>query len=402
MLQSWLPPGGENLFQKIKQVCQEAEASGKKLYRLSIGQPQGPALKSAREKCAEYALSEEECWHEYQDNGCVPIQLQNFAKRFAEAHVQTNLLLTPLGDHLDYLPIPGIKPMIGLIPLACGLGRHGRLLEVGSMTNPGYPVPETWSKYLRVNHFSLRTDPGNVFRPDLENEENLASYLDLAMLNLPNNPSGTIATRQYWRETCAFCEKNGIRLFNDGAYLALAHSDNCFALADVAPEFPELSWLEAYSASKSIANGTGWRVGAVVGSPDFVNDLRTIKGNTDSGFFAPAAGGALYALENDQDGIAKVRKMYEVRLRILITWLENQGLELAIKPGAGFFTLWKAPKRAFGRKMKDAEDFNLTMIRETGVVGVHFDPYIRYAVCRPIEKWADPICDAFTKANVSY
>lgn len=398
MRKSWLPPGGGNLFQEIKKVCQEAEASGQTLYRLSIGQPSGPALESARLKVAELVQSKEESWHEYQDNTCIPIP--DFARRFAQAHVRTNL--RELGDGVDTMPIPGIKPMLGLLPLACGLGRDGQLLRVGSMTEPGYPVPKTWSGYLRVQHYSFMTNPDNAFRPDLEREGDYIDVADLAMFNFPHNPSGQIATREYWLKVCAYCAKNGIRLFNDGAYLALAHNIDCCALADVAPEFPDLSWLEGYSASKSIANGTGWRVGSVAGSPDFVGDLRTIKGNTDSGFFAPAAAGALHALEHDQEGVLRSRYVYGARLGMLVPWLRELGLKLAVEPGAGFFTLWEAPKFAFGREMKDARDFNLTMIRETGIVGVHFDPYIRYAVCGPIEDWTDQICDAFSKANVSY
>ena len=123
-MKSWLPPGGGNLFQEIKRVCQEAEASGQTLYRLSIGQPSGPALKSARDKCAVYVQSDEDCWHEYQDNGFLPAMYPNWARRFAQAHVQVNL--QGLGDQLDTLPIPGIKPMLGLLTLACGLAKDGQ------------------------------------------------------------------------------------------------------------------------------------------------------------------------------------------------------------------------------------------------------------------------------------
>lgn len=394
----WLPAGGANLFQEIKQVCREAEAAGQKLYRLSIGQPTGPALESAREKTAKIVLSGEECWHEYQDNGCLPIP--DFARRFAQAHVY-EADLEEYGEGVDYMPIPGIKPMLGLVMMACGNKRFGHPLSVGTMTNPGYPVPQTWSKYLRVNHCSFSTNQANKFRPDLEFECD-GGIVDLAMLNFPHNPSGQIATYDYWMEVCAFCEEHGIRLFNDGAYLALRHGPHSYALADVAVRFPRLSWLEAYSASKSIANGTGWRVGAVAGSPDFVGDLRTIKGNTDSGFFAPAAGGALHALENDKASLEQVRNTYGRRLHILMGLLTEAGLQLVVEPGAGFFTLWKAPKRAFGRDMTDARDFNLTMIKETGIVGVHFHPYIRYAVCGPVEDWTEQIKSVFELAEVSY
>jgi len=395
MLRLWLSPGGANLFQEIKQVCAEAEAEGKKLRRLSIGQPSGPALESARQKAAECTLSEDESWHEYQDNGCVPIS--DFAQRFVQAHFQTDI--AKFGNQLGFMPIPGIKPMLPLVQLACM--RVDSPLLVNGMTDPGYPVPQTWAGYLGACYVPFRTNPDNGFLPDFELERHGLDF-NLSMLNFPHNPSGQIATREYWLRTCEFCVKNGVRLFNDGAYLALAHSDECCALAEVAPDFPELSWLEAYSASKAIANGTGWRVGAVVGSADFVNDLKTIKGNTDSGFFAPAAAGALYALEYDKVGIDAVRQTYRWRLNFLTALLLDRGLQLAVSPGAGFFTLWQAPKRAFGREMKDARDFNLMMIKETGIVGVHFHPYIRYAVCGSVGDWADEISSAFKLANVSY
>jgi len=117
MPESWLLPGGTNLFQDIKKACTEAEISGQKLYRLSIGQPSGPALMSARVEASRCVLCKDECWHEYQDNGCLPIP--DFAKRFVEAHLHHHRDLSVFGDQIAFLPIPGIKPMIPLVLLAC-------------------------------------------------------------------------------------------------------------------------------------------------------------------------------------------------------------------------------------------------------------------------------------------
>ena len=82
--------------------------------------------------------------------------------------------------------------------------------------------------------------------------------------------------------------------------------------------------------------------------------------------------------------------------------LERLGQAGAQEPAAGFFTLWLVPARAFGRAMADATAFNLAMIQETGVVGVHFPGYLRYAVCADVEALADDIDAAFAKAAVSY
>ncbi len=391
MRKSYLPSGGVNLFQGIKAKCREAEASGRKLYRLSIGQPAGPALLSARKAASEAVLSELESMHEYQDNGSPGIP--DFARRFVQAHFNFSLA----GKEVEYLPIPGIKPMLGLVQLACGAAQQKFL--VGTVDKPGYPTPADWSKYLQLNQYSLPLNLENGFRfkpADIKKDTRLV------MVNYPHNPTGQIATKEWWMELCRYCEENDIRLFNDNPYYILSHTKESCALTEVATGFRNLSWVEAFSASKVISNGTGWRIGAMVGSPDFIGDIATIKGNSDSGFVAPMAVGVLHAIENDKAGVAAARELYGRRIKILKGILIRQGMQPAIEPGAGFFTLWKRPDKAFGEAIRDAEHFNYLMIEKTGVVGVHFEPYMRYAVTSDIEGWAKIIEDAFTAAKVSY
>ena len=138
-------------------------------------------------------------------------------------------------------------------------------------------------------------------------------------------------------------------------------------------------------AAKLVGNGTGWHVGAMVGSPDFIGDLREVKGKTDTGFVAPMAAGVLAAIENDQEEIRSCREMYRIPLRLIIKLLTGNGMKLAIEPGAGFFTLWLVPSKAFGVNIESAEQFNSMMIDETGLVGIPFPGYVRYAVVADIQ-----------------
>lgn len=388
MRRSWLPEGGVNKFQKIKAKCAEAEESGIKLIKLSIGQPTGPALLSAREAAAKAVMSDEESMHEYQDNGSPGIP--GFAQKFVQAHI-------PKVDlnkrDIAYLPIPGIKPILGMIPIACGKNPY-----VGTTTNPGYPTPVDQCIEYGIRAYALLTEPHNHF---LFKPYDIHPNTNLIMMNYPHNPTGQISTRKWLEELCEYCQTNGIRLFNDGAYHMLAHSSSNCTLTEVALNYPDLECAEAFSASK-VGNGTGWRVGAICGSKEFIEDIARKKGNLDSGFVAFAAAGVLESVTNDMDSIIKIRNEYEKRLRILMELLQGYGMQLAVSPGAGFFTLWKTPKKAFGEKVKDAEHFNHLMIEKTGVVGVDFDPYIRYAVVATIEDLIDPIKGAFIKANVSY
>jgi len=391
---SRLPAGGGNLFQEIKRRTAEAEAAGNKIRKLTIGQPAGPALGTARKYAAEMVLRDEECVHEYQDNGSPGVP--GFAKKFVGLHQKCEL---PEG--LDYLPIPGIKPMLGLIPMACGGVDEYIVPKVATMTDPGYPTPGVWCKYLFFDHYALAINPENEF---LFSSDDIEEGTSLLMLNYPHNPTGQVATREWWRVICVYCEENDIRIFNDAAYSILSYSNESCNLAEVAPEFPELSWCEAYSASKVIGNGTGWRIGAMVGSPDFIGDIATIKGNTDSGFVAAMAYGTLKCMQEDMDSIWASKNIYRTRINVLTNILEANGMRIAVTPSAGFFTLWIVPKEAFGQPIKDAREFNYLMIEKTGVAGVHFGKYIRYAVTSPINKveWISAIDKAFREADVKY
>lgn len=398
---SWLPEAEGNLFQRIKAMCDEAEANGQKLYKLSIGQPMGAALKSARIVASQAILNPEQAMHEYQDNGSRGCP--NFAERFVQAHLPAG---TDMGK-VAFLPTPGTKPMLGLVIAACGAEELREKLIVRTHTKPGYPTPRVQAGYWGVEHFSLPTNPENnfLFGPkDLQKRNSRPSKQTLVMVNFPHNPTGIIATREWWREICAFCQKHGIRLFNDAAYAALAWNLESCLLAEVAGEFPDLSWVEVYSASKILGNACGWRIGAMVGSLDFIADIARIKGETDSGFSAALACGVLHAVENDQESIESIRTMYQVRMEVLNGILQGAGMRLVVEPQVGFFSLWETPREVFGQAVKGAEHFNRLMIQRTGIVGVHFPPYMRYSTCAPME---DPdfiraVEEGFQRARISY
>ena len=392
MQRSRLPAGGGNIFQKIRAKRAEAAGQGMQLFDLSIGEPKGAALISARKAARDAVMSDEEAMHAYQYNDCPAVP--DFARRFVIAHLTR---VMPEG-RVEYLPIPGIKPIIGLLPLACGCALED--VTVATMTKPGYPIPADWCAYhVNVTHYPLPLNVQNQFRFSASDIETGTS---LVMTNYPHNPSGQIATADWLHTVCQHCSDNDIRLFNDAAYFSLSHSEDSATLAEVAIDYPDLSWAEAYTAAKLIGNGTGWHVGAMIGSPDFMADVKEVKGKTDAGIVAPMAAGAIAALEEDQVGIAQYREMYRARLDSLIGVMSDYGMRIAAQPQAGFYTLWEAPSRAFGERMDSSEAFNFAMIDKVGVVGVHFPGCIRYAVCADVAAIEIGLRKAFEAADVGY
>lgn len=396
---SWLDEDGGNIFIAIKALRDKRIKSKKKVFDISIGEPSGAPLRIARRVASRAILSNKTAIHGYQDTG--ERGVPGFSKRFTQIHVETDL-----DDfHVDYAPIVGIKPTLLQVLLARNCFKKS--IKVGHMTNPGYPVPKTMCQYLKIeNNYSLQTNINNRFLPGIED---IKKGTNVLMFNLPHNPSGQIATADWWHEICAYCEEKGISVVNDGAYNMLNHSNDSSTLADVAIHYRHLPWIELNSASKPIGNTTGWRIGAAVGSPKFIEDLKKIKGNIDSGFCAALAKGVLAAVERDKRGMIKNRIMYADRLNILMDTLGKRGMKPAYIPQAGFFALYKRPKIAFNTQIHSSSQFNELMIENTGVVGVPFDgdtdetSYIRYAVASSnIGRMKKGISTAFQEAQVAY
>lgn len=462
--ESRLPQGRENIFQKIKKKTEEVQATGREIHKLSIGQPVGSPFLIARVFASLAVMMSVEEIHEYQDNGASGVtrffeslhdcgvsvdtirqiaklelflttrgslrgslygslvgdtiacqryvldlldnsktdhapswvrKCPDFAREFCQFH--NNIDFDDV-DGLGFLPIPGIKSMLSLIPQACNT--VDELLFVGTMTNPGYPIPKTHAEPLGYKVYELPLTSENKFRFSVED---LHPAMDLLMLNCPHNPSGQTVTESWWHEICDYCQTFDIRIFNDATYAKLAFEEHC-TLADVAVHYPDLSWAEAYSASKMGCNFTGWRVGAIVGSADFVGDIATVKGNADSGFFAPVAVGVLVATRYEKEATVEYCQTFQRRQKRLCQTMREKGMRLAVEPRATFFNIWQVPKCAFGQEIKDAQHFNYLMIEKGGLIGMHFDSYYRCAVVADIfqEEFISAIEMAFDRASVEY
>lgn len=396
-LKSWLGDSQGNLFQRIKKKTDAAIAEGKTIVKLSIGEPSGPAPFIARQAAAEAVMSEKEDIHRYQDNGSPGVP--DFAKRFVHAIVPN--LANADQDRLAYLPIPGIKPMLGIIPQACGGVAKG--VRVATMTDPGYPTPYDQCKIQGIPVQQITLSPEDNFIVSAAHLEKLRLRPDLIMLNYPHNPSGQCLSVGHVEELCSYASRTPYtRLFFDVAYAPLHHKAWPSLIADVAVRYPRLSWAAAYSASK-MTNMTGWRIGAIVGSPDFVSDIARLKESSDSGFNPSASAGVIALCEKSYETVTDFAEVYENRLSKLSSILLGAGMIPAADPAAGFFSLWKCPTEAFGKRITDAEQFTDMLIGQHGVVCVPFGKYVRCAVCTDaVDQYPDIIKQAFAAAEVSY
>lgn len=398
-----LPATGINLFQQIYILLREyRERTGEEPLNLSLGNPDGVPPEALLRLKSRYAKDPGYDYHTYAEDK----DLHGFAGAMVELHGAIKVAEFP---HLRALPIAGIKTASALMPLACGLHlpdkTRRKAFRVASNL-PAYDVVGTWSDaYLAAERTVWPLVSADNMRLNLSRlkealKKDGADRADMIFVVRPGNPAAVGANRSEWKELIEFCLERGTRLVNDGAYAGLASKSTHVPLAQVAKDYPDLEWLEMYSVSKSF-NDPGARLGALVGSNDFVEDFILVKGNTDSGP-VPGVMAAYGDLLSDRAAAKKalgaIRGLYEKRLSYLIPKLAAAGLKPACSTEAGFFTLWKVPKEVLGTPLPEknrAEAFNRAVISVTGIVGVHFtgfshdgkpEPLIRYAVCADVLK----------------
>jgi len=266
----------------------------------------------------------------------------------------------------------GTKPALAMLPLA--FVNPG---DVVFQTVPGYPVMATHSKYLGGEVVDLPLLEENAFLPDLKTiDPDLADRCKLFYINYPNNPTGAVATDEFYDELIVFAKKHNILIVQDAPYATLVYDSERKSLLQ-RPGAMDCC-LELHSMSKAY-NMTGWRIAFFCGAEWAVNALATIKDNCDSGQFKAIQLAACAGIA-DESLAEEIRVHYEQRLRRMAEVLREVGFD-ANMPGGTFFMYLKAPKGAGDVIFANAEEASLFLIENYGISTVPWDntgPFIRF------------------------
>ena len=241
-----------------------------------------------------------------------------------------------------------------------------------------------------VYEFLAKRNGATVVHADLDDRDfafNVESILHqlgertrIVFLCSPNNPTGTVATPEFYRELVDFAHKHGIVIVQDAAYGALTydgHKPMSILSTDGAMEVA----VEVHSLSKAF-NMTGWRIAFLVGSETSAKLYGTVKDNTDSGQFRAIQKAACAALEDPSITQRTIAK-YSRRFDLLVDALREIGFE-ANKPKGTFYIYVPIPKATrSGRTFGSAEEVSEYLIKEASVSTVPWDDagsFLRFSV----------------------
>ncbi|MEE8359375.1 MAG: LL-diaminopimelate aminotransferase [Candidatus Omnitrophota bacterium] len=364
-----LPP---YLFVEIDREKRQKIEEGRDIIDLGIGDPDQPTpdfiIKALNE-----AVKDPSTHHYALDSGMMEFRVaiaQWYKKRFG-------VLLDP---EAEILPLIGSKDGIAHIPFA--------FLNTGDVVlspNPGYPPYRNAAIIAGGDVYDMPLLEENSFLPKLDSiGKEVLSKAKLMFLNYPNNPTGAVCDKAFYKKAVDFATKNNIILCSDAAYTELSY-DGYIPSSVLEIEGAKDIAVEFHSLSKTF-NMTGWRIGMACGNRDVIKGLAKVKSNVDSGIFNAIQRAGIVALDRTNEVTDKFKKIYQERRDILVDGLRSIGWEVE-KPKATFY-IW-----AKNLSKRDSTSMSKLILNEADIVvtpgsgfGKYGEGYVRMALTVPRER----------------
>jgi len=357
-------------FEKIKRAKAEAKKNHPDiaLIDMGVGEPDVPADSEIVQELSRQAGLPENRW--YADNGIAEFQ------EAAADYLQRIYNLSDIDPTSEIIHGIGSKPILALLPLC--LINPG---DVTLATTPGYGVTSTYTRYLGGEVYNLPLEQANNLFPDFEKiPETVAERAKILYINYPNNPTGQVATRDFFQKVVEFANNFNVAVVHDAAYAAVTF-DGYKPLSFLAIDGAKQIGIEVHSLSKAF-NMTGWRLAFVAGDQKIVSAYATVKDNTDSGQFRAIQKAGIFALNHTQITDHTCEK-YSRRFDLLVSVLKDVGFN-PTKPKGTFYCYVKAPTGTnSGVQFNNAEEASTYLIKEALISTVPWDdagPYLRFSV----------------------
>lgn len=177
-------------------------------------------------------------------------------------------------------------------------------------------------------------DAKKGFTVDLEDLENaITPNTKAILLCFPNNPTGTMLSKEDLVEISLLVKKYDLLVLSDEIYAELCF-DTSFTSFPTLPGMKERTILIS-GFSKGFAM-TGWRLGFVAGPTDIVEAMLKIHQYAMMCASTMAQYGAIEALKNGRNDIEDMKRSYRRRRNYFVSSLNELGLPCHV-PGGAFY-----------------------------------------------------------------
>lgn len=239
------------------------------------------------------------------------------------------------------------------------------------MLDPGDEVLLPQPSYVSYLPCTIMADGVPVIIPlKVENEfkltvEELERYTTpktkVLIMPFPNNPTGSIMTREELEPIAKFVIEHDLYVLSDEIYSELCYKDSHVSIASL-PGMRERT-IVINGFSKGFAM-TGWRLGFCCGPSVIIEQMTKLHQFAIMCAPTNSQYAAIEGLRNCGDEVEKMRKSYNRRRRFLMHEFARMGLE-CFEPFGAFYVFPSI--REFGMS---SEDFAMRLLKEEKVAVV--------------------------------
>ena len=354
------------LFVEISRKIAAKKAQGIKVISFGIGDPDLATPSSVIDELRNTSLDTPN--HRYPETDGLPEFRQAVADWYKKRFKVT------LHPDNEILPLIGAKEGIGHASL-CFINPG----DIALVPDPGYPVYSVGTWFAGGECHWMNLKESEDWLPNLSDiPSDVAKKAKVMWLNYPNNPTGAIVTKEYFKEVIDFAKSYDIAIMHDACYTEVAY-DNYKPISFLEVEGAKDVGLEFHSLSKSY-NMTGWRIGMAAGNQEMIDALMVIKSNLDSGIPNAVQYMGIEALKATDKEIEARNQIYQSRRDRVVSTLNDIGLK-ANAPLASLYVWVKVPNGYSSAEFAELllEEINVVVTAGNGY-GPSGEGYIRLSL----------------------
>jgi aspartate aminotransferase len=345
--------------------AKELEREGRSIIHLELGEPDfhpaAPVVDALRDAVAagrdRYVST----------RGIAPLR-QAIAEYLRETR---RLEVTPE----QVLVAPGCKMALSLAMMA--------LIEPGDEVlypDPGFPIYPSFTRGLGAKAVAFGLLEKNGFAPDLDEiAAKITPRTTALIFNSPNNPTGSVFSREALREIAELAEKHDLWILSDEIYARILFSGEYESIWSLPGMAERTVIIDGFSKSFAM---TGWRLGYAVAPEHVVDamDLLVLNTFTCVAEFTQVA--AIEALRDSTHAVEAMVEEYRKRRDLFVGGLNGIPGFRCQSPGGAFYAWVNVEETGFS-----AEEIAKLLLEEAGVAaiaGAAFGPagknYLRFSL----------------------
>lgn len=223
-------------------------------------------------------------------------------------------------------------------------------------------------------------------------ENALTDKTKAIIMNSPNNPTGTVYTKEDLQIIADFAVKHDIYVISDEIYEKLIYQGNHVSIASLGEKIKELT-IVVNGMSKCYAM-TGWRIGYSASSAQIAGIMGNMQSHATSNPNTIAQYASIEGLRGSQDSVEEMRSCFKERRDFIVNGI-NAIEGLSCRNPEGAFYIMINIQNYIGKYYKEKQitnslDFSELLLEEAKVavipgIGFGQEGYIRLSYAASID-----------------